>query len=73
LKALEENIKARQARAMPQRKQRSFQMADLVGIALLIGLMMTSSMPPADLDYETKVNEGNRERFQNLQKNNDAR
>ena len=47
LKALEESIKARKPRTMPQRKERGLQRAELISLAFVIGLLLTASIQPA--------------------------
>jgi TPR repeat protein len=46
LKALEESIKAGKPRTIPQRRQPGLQMVDLIILAGIIGLIMTSGMQP---------------------------
>jgi hypothetical protein len=51
LKALEERTKAEQARAMPQRKQRAYGMADVMIGAVLLWLILGSDIQPAGSNY----------------------
>jgi hypothetical protein len=51
LKALEERTKVEQARAMPQRKQGAYKMADVIVGAVLLWLILGSDIQPAGSNY----------------------
>jgi hypothetical protein len=72
----EESIKVRQPRTMPQRRQPGLQMVDLIVIAGVIGLIMTSGMQPAGSDYvseSTNIMQDRGKRFNAIQREAEER
>jgi TPR repeat protein len=76
LKALEESIKTKQRRAMPQRKDPTPTMAELVWLATFLGLIMTSEMQRVDAGfkaYDDFVYNANFKRFEGTQPRKELR
>ena len=57
LKALEQSMKVEQTRAMPQRRQRTYEAAGVIAGALLIWLILASDIQPSGSNYTSPSRE----------------